>query len=95
MYRDYISANVISHKMKASTEGHQNIDPLSKMISNFLGSANRGTITIDIYKQHVLTLIINPEDTNKISLEFGQKFLEMLLEVFTEMISSKTRNIYE
>lgn len=81
--------------MKASAEGHQTIDPLSKMISNFLESVNRGTVMIDIDKQHVLTLIINPEDTNKITLDFGQKFMEMFLETFTEMISSKIRNIHE
>jgi hypothetical protein len=95
MNRDYIPENVISHKMNASAEGHQTIDPLSKMISNFLGSVNRGTVTIDIDKHHVLTLMVNPEDTNKISLDFGQKFMEMFLEAFTEMTFSKTRNIHE
>lgn len=95
MYRDYIPDNVISHKMRASAEGHQTIDPLSKMILNFLGSVNRGTVTIDIDKQHLLTLIINPENTNKIRFDFGQKFIEICLEAFTEIISSKTRNVHE
>lgn len=46
--------------MKARTERHQQtgLDPLSGMISNFLGPVNSGTITIDIGKQPLLKLVI-------------------------------------
>jgi hypothetical protein len=71
----------------------QALDPLSGMISNFLGSVNSGTITIDFNEQPVLKLIINQDGANKINLEFGQKFMEMFLEAFTEMISGKIRNL--
>jgi hypothetical protein len=77
--------------MKAGTERHQqtDLDPLSEMISNFLGSVNSGTISIDFDKQPVLRLVINHGAANKINLEFGQKFMEMLLDV----IISKIRNL--
>ena len=81
--------------MKARTERHQQtgLDPLSGMISNFLGPVNSGTITIDIGKQPLLKLVINQEDTNNINLEFGQKFMETLLEAWMAMISGGIKNL--
>jgi hypothetical protein len=54
---------------------------------------NSGTITIDIDKQPLLRLIINQGDTQKINLEFGQKFTELLFEAGAEMISGKLKNL--
>ncbi len=82
--------------MTGRTEKHQQqagLDLVSGMISNILGSVNSGTITIDIDKQPLLRLIINQGDTQKINLEFGQKFTEMLFEVGTKMISGKLKNL--
>jgi hypothetical protein len=82
--------------MTRRTESHQqraDIDPVSGMISNILGSVNSGTITIDIDKQPLLRLIINQGDTQKINLEFGQKFMELLFEAVAEMISGKLKNL--
>ena len=67
------------------------LDPLSGIILNFLGSVNSGTITIELDKQPLLRLKINQDDIDKINLEFGQKFIEILLEAFTEMISGKIK----
>ena len=81
--------------MEASTERYQqaDLDPLSGIILNFLGSVNSGTITIELDKQPLLWLKINQDDIDKINLEFGQKFIEILLEAFTEMISGKIKNV--
>jgi len=81
--------------MEASTERYQqaDLDPLSGIILNFLGSVNSGTITIELDKQPLLRLKINQDDIDKINLEFGQKFKEILLEAFTEMISGKIKNV--
>lgn len=81
--------------MEASTERYQqaDLDPLSGIILNFLGSVNSGTITIELDKQPLLQLKINQDDIDKINLEFGQKFIEILLEAFTEMISGKIKNV--
>ncbi|MGH9986619.1 MAG: hypothetical protein ACRD8W_21965 [Nitrososphaeraceae archaeon] len=81
--------------MEASTERYQqaDLDPLSGIILNFLGSVNSGTITIELDKQPLLRLKINQDDMDKINLEFGQKFIEILLEAFTEMISGKIKNV--
>jgi hypothetical protein len=68
-------------------------DPVSEMISDILGSVNSGTITIDIDKQPLLRLMINQEDTQKINLEFGQRFTELLFEAAAEMISGKLKNV--
>jgi hypothetical protein len=54
---------------------------------------NSGTITIELDKRHLLRLKINQDDIDKINLEFGQKFIEILLEAFTEMISGKIKNV--
>jgi hypothetical protein len=81
--------------MEASTERYQqaDLDPLSGIILNFLGSVNSGTITIELDKQPLLRLKINQDDIDKINLEFGQKFIEILMEAFTEMISGKIKNV--
>lgn len=81
--------------MEASTERYQqaDLDLLSGIILNFLGSVNSGTITIELDKQPLLRLKINQDDIDKINLEFGQKFIEILLEAFTEMISGKIKNV--
>jgi hypothetical protein len=74
--------------MTRRTERHQQqagLDPVSE--------CNSGTITIDIDKQPLLRLIINQGDTQKINLEFGQKFTELLFEVGAEMISGKLKNL--
>lgn len=78
---DYISSDVIYQEMTERTENPYQIDPdhLSGAISNLFRSVNSGTITIDIDKQPFLRFIINQGNSNKISLEFGQKFIEMLL----------------
>ncbi len=81
--------------MEASTERFQqaDLDPLSGIISNFLGSVNSGTFTIELDRQPLLRLKVNQDDINKINLEFGQKFMEILLEAFTEMISSRIKKL--
>lgn len=81
--------------MEARTEWYQqaDLDPLSGIISNFLGSVNNGTLTIELDRQPLLRLKVNQDDINKINLEFGKKFMEILLEAFTEMISSRIKNL--
>jgi hypothetical protein len=64
-------------------------DPLFETISSFLSSVNCGAITIDIGEQPFLKLTLNQGDINKINLEFGQKFIEILLEVGMKTISDK------
>lgn len=80
--------------MTEQTENPQQIDPdhLSKTISNLFRLVNSDTITINIGKQPFLRLIINEGYSNKINLEFGQKFIEMLLVAGIESISDRTRN---
>jgi hypothetical protein len=75
--------------MEASTERYRqaNLGPLSDIISNSLGSVNSGTITMEVDKQFLLRLKINQNELNKINLEVGQKFMEILLEAFTGVIS--------
>jgi hypothetical protein len=82
--------------MESSTERYQQADlnPLSgfTVMSNFLGSVDSGMITIELDKQPLLLLKINQDDINKINLEFGQKFMEILLEAFTEVIFGREEN---
>ena len=75
--------------MEASTERYlqANLGPLSGIISNSLGSVNSGTITVEVDRQFLLRLKINQNELNKINLEVGQKFMEILLEAFTGVIS--------
>jgi hypothetical protein len=81
--------------MESSTEGYQqdHLNPLSRMISNFLRTTNSGTIIVELDKQLLLRLKIDQDDINKINLEFGQKFIEILLEAFAEMISDRVNNL--
>ena len=81
--------------MDTSTKNNQqaDLDPLSGIISNFLGSVNIGTLTIELNRQPLLRLKINQDNINKINLEFGQKFMEILLKAFTEMISGRIKNL--
>ena len=81
--------------MDTSTENYQqtSLDPLSGIISNFLGSVNSGTLIIELDRQPLLRLKVNQDDINKINLEFGQKFMEILLKAFTEMISDRIKNL--
>ncbi len=80
--------------MDTSTENYQQADlnPLSGIISNFLGLVNSGTLIIELDRQPLLRLKANQDDINKINLEFGQKFMEILLEAFAEMISGRIKN---
>ena len=79
--------------MDTSTKNNQqaDLDPLSGIISNFLGSVNSGTLTIELNRQPLLRLNINQDNINKINLEFGQKFMDILLKAFTEMISDRIK----
>ena len=81
--------------MDTSTENYQqaDLDLLSGIISNFLGSVNSGTLIIELDRQPLLRLKVNQDDINKINLEFGQKFMEILLKAFTEMISGRIKNL--
>lgn len=81
--------------MDTSTENYQqtDLDLLSGIISNFLGSVNSGTLIIELDRQPLLRLKVNQYDINKINLEFGQKFMEILLKAFTEVISGRIRNL--
>lgn len=80
--------------MDSSTERYpqDDLNPLSGMISQFLEATNRGTIIVELDRQLLLRLKIDQGDLNKINLEFGQKFIEILLETFTEMISDRINN---
>ena len=84
---DYISIDVTYQRMAERTENPPNPDYLSTTISNLFRSVNSGTITINIGKQPFLRLRINEVYSNKIKLEFGQKFAEMLLVTGIESIS--------
>jgi hypothetical protein len=81
--------------MESSTERYpqDDLNPLSGIIPKFLGAMNRGTIIVELDRQPLLRLKIDQGDINKINLELGQKFIEILLETFTEMISSRINNL--
>jgi hypothetical protein len=81
--------------MEAGTKRYQqaNLSPLSGLISNFLGSVNSGTITMELDKQLLLRLNINQKDVNKINLEVGRKFIEILMGVLTGLISVDDKGI--
>jgi len=64
---------------------------VSKTISKCLRSLNGGSIRIDIENQPFLKLTINQENINVLNLEFGEKFMEMLLAAAMEMISGNMR----
>ncbi|MFY9964439.1 MAG: hypothetical protein WBL44_01185 [Nitrososphaeraceae archaeon] len=64
---------------------------VSKTISKCLRSLNGGGIRIDIENQPFLKLTINQENINVLNLEFGEKFMEMLLAAAMEMVSGNMR----
>jgi len=64
---------------------------VSKTISKCLRSLNGGSIRIDIENQPFLKLTINQENINVLNLEFGEKFMEMLLAAAMEMVSGNMR----
>ena len=59
----------------------------SKTISKCLRSLNGGSIRIDIENQPFLKLTI----IDALNLEFGEKFMEMLLATAVELISGNMR----
>jgi hypothetical protein len=63
----------------------------SKTISKCLRSLNGGSIRIDIENQPFLKLTINQENIDALNLEFGEKFMEMLLATAVELISGNMR----
>lgn len=63
----------------------------SKTISKCLRSLNGGSIRIDIENQPFLKLTINQENIDAFNLEFGEKFMEMLLATAVELISGNMR----
>ena len=58
---------------------HPSPDPLPSSISDFLKSVHNGTITIHIGNEPFLRLTITQSDTDRIKLEFGQRFIEEAL----------------
>jgi hypothetical protein len=87
---EYISKDAIYQGMTERTENPPNPDCLSTKISNLFRSVNSGTITINIGEQPFLRLRINEGYSNKIKLEFGQKFVEVLWVIGIESISGRT-----
>jgi hypothetical protein len=63
----------------------------SKTISKCLRSLNGGSIRIDIKNQPFLKLTIIQENIDALNLEFGEKFMEMLLATALELISGNMR----
>jgi hypothetical protein len=66
---------------------------VSKTISKCFRSLNGGSIRIEVENQPFLKLTINQENINGLNLEFGDKFMEMLLATAMEMISSNMRKV--
>jgi hypothetical protein len=64
---------------RTTKHNHASPDPLPPSISNFLRSVNNGTITIHIENEPFLRLTITQSDTDRIKLEFGQRFVEEAL----------------
>jgi hypothetical protein len=64
---------------RTTKHNHASPDPLPSSISNFLKSVHNGTITIHIENEPFLRLTITQSDTDRIKLEFGQRFVEELL----------------
>jgi|GEM_PF-4210183 len=64
---------------RAIKHDHASLEPLPSSIPNFLKSVNSGTITIHIENEPVLRLTITQSDSDRIKLEFGQRFVEEAL----------------
>lgn len=83
---DYISKDVTYQGMAERTENPPNPDCLSTTISNLFRSVKAVQLLSTLVKQPFLRLRINEGYSNKIKLEFGQKFAEMLLVTGIESI---------
>ena len=71
----------IQRMPKRTTKHNQaSLDPLPSSISNFLKSVNSGIITIHVENEPFLRLTIKHSDTDRLKLEFGQRFVEEALE---------------
>ncbi|MGA7370046.1 MAG: hypothetical protein WBX01_13030 [Nitrososphaeraceae archaeon] len=66
---------------RTAKRDHASPDPLPPSISYILKSMNKGTITIHIENEPFLRLTITQSDTDRIKLEFGQKFVEDALTI--------------
>ena len=64
---------------RTAKQDHGSPDPLPSSISNFFKSVNSGTITIHIENEPFLRLTLTQSNTDRIKLEFGQKFVEEAL----------------
>jgi hypothetical protein len=64
---------------RTAKHDHDSLDPLPSSISNFFKSMKSGTITIHIENEPFLRLTLTQSDTDRIKLEFGQKFVEEAL----------------
>jgi hypothetical protein len=64
---------------RATKHNHASPEPLPSSIPNFLKSVNSGTVTIHIENEPVLRLTITQSDSDRIKLEFGQRFVEEAL----------------
>ncbi|MGH9975573.1 MAG: hypothetical protein ACRD8Z_07015 [Nitrososphaeraceae archaeon] len=61
---------------------------VSKTVSKCFRTLNGGSIRVEVENQPFLKLTINQENINGLNLEFGDKFMEMLLATAMKMISS-------
>jgi hypothetical protein len=73
--------DLIQEMTKSRATKYGTPDPLFTSISNCLRSISSGTVTIHIENQSFLKLVMTQSGTEKIKLEFGQKFLEMSLAI--------------
>jgi hypothetical protein len=64
---------------RATKHNHASLEPLPSSIPNFLEAVSSGTITIHIESEPVLRLTIRQSDSDRIELEFGQRFVEEAL----------------
>jgi hypothetical protein len=77
-------------ELTKGTKKHKQADPdparagpdiLPTPIMNFLTSMTSGAVSIHVENQPFLKLTISQSDTDKIKVEFGQKFIEMSLAI--------------
>ena len=66
---------------RTAKHDHDCPDPLPSSIQNLFKSLDSGTITIYINNESFLRLTLTQSDTDRIKLEFGQKFLEEALRI--------------
>jgi hypothetical protein len=76
-----LTKGITKHKQADPDPARVGPDPLSAPILNFLTSMTSGAIAIHVENQPFLKLTITQSDTDKIKVEFGQKFIEMPLVV--------------